>query len=178
MAIPHVPEHATKMLGLHFHLDERVPFDAGHSLSPLTSAPQRLSALCTMAPKRLPPALQRKFYANRTPTLLCPFCPRIFRNLSGLSQHKNSIHPLAFPVDHQHAPQNTQPTATSTSDSGSTQDEPADVPVSPSLSSKHTPNALPQDGEGNPFLFRNRHTDLDGKLWFLLSVGEQLLTLW
>lgn len=46
-----------------------------------------------MPPKRIPPSLKRKLYADRQPTLDCPYCDRTFRNLSGLSQHKNSAHP-------------------------------------------------------------------------------------
>lgn len=46
-----------------------------------------------MPPKRLPPALQRKLYARHSPVLNCPYCSRVFRNLSGLSHHRNSVHP-------------------------------------------------------------------------------------
>lgn len=48
-----------------------------------------------MPPKRLPPSLQQKLYSDRAPILNCPYCPRIFRNLSGLSQHRNSAHPAS-----------------------------------------------------------------------------------
>ncbi|KAK7681443.1 hypothetical protein QCA50_015535 [Cerrena zonata] len=54
-----------------------------------------------MPPKRIEPGSRTKFYGSHQ-RLPCPYCPHEFRNLSGLSQHKNAYHrhtrtPVQYP---------------------------------------------------------------------------------
>lgn len=72
-----------------------------------------------MAPKRLDPKSRHKFYHDRQP-LQCPHCSREFRNLSGLTQHRNVHHRRGHtPTQHPSAPhtESLNPTGTTTLDS-------------------------------------------------------------
>lgn len=100
-----------------------------------------------MPPRHIPPALQRKLYSKRAPVLLCPFpsCHRVFRNLSGLSQHKNSAHL------HEQVP--PEPPV----------HRPSDLPVN-GLDQEHP--LFDDEGDEDyaqiPGLFRNIHPTLNG----------------
>ncbi|KAK7683266.1 hypothetical protein QCA50_013528 [Cerrena zonata] len=116
-----------------------------------------------MPPKRLPPLLQRKLYTSRRPVLPCPYCPRVFRNTSGLSQHRNSAHPLAGPALPSHTPNvhfgpsfsNHDQAAAGEGDMCS-ETAPTEPPVSPSDSDTETNTSSP------PPLFRDIHPSLNG----------------
>ncbi|KAK7684404.1 hypothetical protein QCA50_012351 [Cerrena zonata] len=106
-----------------------------------------------MPPKRIPPVLKRKLYANRQPLLKCLYCDRSFRNLSGLSQHKNAAHPFSSLAE-----QPPLPTRTSSIPASDDQ-HPTVNPMTPSRSASPSGS----DTSRQPTLIRNVHLGLNGQ---------------